>query len=61
MILLFLLGIRIFFDYMNGHPEATAVLFPCSLAMQGFKEATLGIIVLLFVSSFVCLFALLFV
>jgi hypothetical protein len=27
---------------MNGHPQATAVLFPCSLA-QGFKEAVMRI------------------
>jgi len=27
---------------MDGHPQATVVLFPCSLS-QGFKEATMGI------------------
>jgi len=35
---------------MNGHPQATVVLFPCSHATQGFKEATMGII-----SLFICL------
>jgi len=34
---------------MDGHPQATVVLFPCSLVTQGFKEATMGII--LFVCS----------
>jgi len=33
---------------MDGHPQATVVLFPCSLS-QGFMEATMGIT--LFVSS----------
>jgi len=28
---------------MDGHPQATVVLFPCSLHIQGFKEATMGI------------------
>jgi hypothetical protein len=28
--------------FMDGHPQATVVLFPCSLS-QGFKEATMGI------------------
>jgi hypothetical protein len=28
---------------MDGHPQATVVLFPCSLLKQGFKEATMGI------------------
>jgi len=27
---------------MDGHPQATAVLFPCSLS-QGFKEAVMRI------------------
>jgi len=36
-------GNRDFFVYMDGHPQATVVLFPCSLATQGFKEATMGI------------------
>jgi len=26
----FFLGIRIFFVYMDGHPQAMVVLFPCS-------------------------------
>jgi len=26
---------------MDSHPQATVVLFPCSLS-QGFKEATMG-------------------
>ena len=43
---------------MDGHPQATVVLFPCSLATQGFKEATMEITV---VCSFVCLFVCLFV
>jgi len=34
---------------MDGHPQATVVLFPCSLS-QGFREATMGI------TLFVCLF-----
>jgi hypothetical protein len=29
---------------MDGHPQATVVLFPCSLVTsQGFKEATMRI------------------
>jgi hypothetical protein len=36
-----LLDRRISF-FMDGHPQATVVLFPCSLS-QGFKEATMGI------------------
>jgi len=28
--------------FMNGHPQATVVLFPCSLS-QGFKEAAMRI------------------
>jgi len=39
---------------MDGHPQATVVLFPCSLATQGFKEATMEITV---VCSCVCLFS----
>jgi len=42
-----------YFVYMDGHPQATVVLFPCSLATQGFKEATMGIICL-FVVCFSC-------
>jgi len=38
-----------FFVHMDGHPQATVVLFPCSLATQGFKEATMGITSCLFV------------
>jgi hypothetical protein len=30
-----------FFVYIDGHPQATVVLFPCSLLKQGFKEATM--------------------
>jgi len=44
-----------FFVYMDGHPQATVVLFPCSLLKQGFKEATMGITSCAS-SSFVCLF-----
>jgi hypothetical protein len=46
----FLFGNTDFFVYMDGHPQATVVLFPCSLATQGFKEATMGITCL-----FICL------
>ena len=28
--------------FIDGHPEATVVLFPCSLS-QGFNKATMGI------------------
>jgi len=42
---------------MDGHPQATVVLFPCSLATQGFKEATMRITVCLLVCLFVCLLA----
>jgi hypothetical protein len=45
---------------MDGHPQATVVLFPCSLS-QGFKEATMGITICLFVYLFVCLFVCLFI
>ena len=38
-----------FFVYMDGHPQALVVLFPCSLATQGFMEATMGITCCLFV------------
>jgi hypothetical protein len=37
---------------MDGHPQATVVLFPCSLS-QGCKEATMGITIRLFI-LFVC-------
>jgi hypothetical protein len=40
---------------MDGHPQATVVLFPCSLS-QGFKEATMGITICLFVCLYICLF-----
>jgi len=43
-----------FFVYMDGHPQATVVLFPCSLVMQGFKEATMGITVCLLLCLFSC-------
>jgi len=39
---------------MDGHPQATVVLFPCSLATQGFKEATMGITVCLILCLFSC-------
>jgi len=45
---------------MKGHPQAVVVLFPCSLS-QGFKEATMGITIYLFVCLFICLFVCLFV
>jgi len=35
---------------MDGHPQATVVLFPCSVS-QGFKEATMGITSFVF---FIC-------
>jgi len=38
-----------FFVYMDGHPQAVVVLFPCSLVTQGFKEATMGITICLVV------------
>ena len=51
-----------FFVYMDGHPQATVVLFPCSLAMQGFKKATMEfsvcLLLCLFASLFVCFLAL---
>ena len=40
------------FPYIDGHPQATVVLFPCSHATQGFNEATVGITDCLFVCSF---------
>jgi len=43
-----------FFVYMNGHPQATVVLFPRSPATQGFKEATIGITVCLLLCLFSC-------
>jgi hypothetical protein len=43
-----------FFVYMDGHPQATVVLFPCSLVTQGFKEATMGITVCLLLCLVVC-------
>ena len=46
---------------MDGHPQAMVVLFPCSLAMQGVKEATMENIVSLFVCVLVCLFVCLLV
>jgi len=42
---------------MDGHPQATVALFPCSLATQGFKEATMGITVCLLLCLFVCFLA----
>jgi len=39
---------------MDGHPQATVVLFPCSLATQGFKEATMEITVCLLLCLFSC-------
>jgi len=32
-----------FFVYLDGHPQATVVLFPWSLLKQSFMEATMGI------------------
>jgi len=49
----------LFFVYMDGHPQATVVLFPCSRLKQGFKEATMGITSCAS-SLFVCLFVYLF-
>ena len=43
-----------FFVYMDGHPQAMVVLFPCSLLTQGFKEATIWNHKLCII--FVCLF-----
>ena len=43
-----------FFVYMDGHPQATVVLFPRSLVTQGFKEATMGNTVSLLVCLFSC-------
>jgi len=42
-------GYTDFFVYMDGHSQPTVELFPCSLAIQGFKVATMGITVWLFV------------
>jgi hypothetical protein len=39
---------------MDGHPQPTVVLFPCSLATQGFQEATMGITVCLLLCLFSC-------
>jgi len=37
---------------MDGHPQATVVLFPCSLS-QGFQEATMRITLFVcFISSY---------
>jgi len=38
----------VFYFYMDGHPQATVVLFPCALS-QGFKEATIEITVFHFI------------
>jgi hypothetical protein len=46
-----------FFVYMDGHPQATVVLFPCSLITQGVKEATMGITVCLLLCLVVCFLA----
>ena len=43
--------------YIDGHPQAMVVLFSCSLVMQGFKEATMGITVCLLLGLFVCVLA----
>jgi len=50
-----------FFVCMDGHPQATVVLFPCSHVTHGFMEATMGIRVCLLVCLFTCLFVCLFV
>jgi len=42
-----------FLCFMDGHPQPTVVLFPCSL-LQHFKEATMGITLFI---SFVLLLA----
>jgi len=39
---------------MDGHSQATVVLFPCAIAMQGFKEPTMELTVVCF---FVCFLA----
>jgi len=39
---------------MDGHPQATVVRFACSLATEGFKEATMGSSVCLLVCLVVC-------
>ena len=38
---------------MDHHPQAKVVLFPCSVATQSTKEATMGITVYLFFCFFV--------
>jgi hypothetical protein len=43
-----------FFVYMDGHPQATVVHFPCSLVTQGFKQATMGITVCVLLCLFSC-------
>jgi hypothetical protein len=42
---------------MDGHPQATVVVFPCSLTTQGSMEATMEITVCLLLSLFVCFLA----
>jgi len=42
--------------FMDGHPQATVVLFPCSLS-QGFKEATMGITLLYLLHLFLVLWS----
>jgi hypothetical protein len=39
----FSFGYTDFFVFMDGHPQATVVLFPCSLLTQSSKEATMNI------------------
>jgi len=41
-----------FFGYMDGHPQTTVILFPCSVVTQGIMKATMGITLCLFVCLF---------
>ena len=43
--------------FMDGCAQAMVVLFPCSLATQGFKEATMGNTVCLLVCLLFCFLA----
>ena len=42
---------------MDGHPQAMVLLFPCSQAMQGFKEVTMEVTACLLRCLFVCFLA----
>jgi len=48
VVLLYFWARRFLCFFMNGHPQATVVLCPCSLS-QGFEEATMGITVFHFI------------